>query len=534
MFELILKGNPAYSWTKEDSFCFIGFIYAEDGQTLREAEAAGFLNDLLTHNENPEEATSGINGIYSFIRIYEDRVIISTDIVNFLPLFYLRSGLKWVISDDWNELVRYKNGLNPDFDAVPGFLSAGFVCGNKTLDCDILKTRAGSILTIYDNGTTGSETDFNFLPVNFTGHSYNDLVDEAEDCFLEAGKRMISFLNGRTAVLPLSGGFDSRLIACTLKRLGYDNVICFTYGKKTAEVGMSRQVAETLGYKWHYVNYSEIEFKGYTKDADFREYVLKYSEGYSMFYLQEYFAMKELLKNNLIPDDSVFLPGHSGDYLGGSYVEKTAATGISNHNLAGHLLEKYFIFKKPVGKSKEILRQQISGTLKDYPAENNFSEKYNPYIEDWDIKEKLSKFIFRSSYVFTHFGFEHIYPLWDRELIKFFRSLPFKLRSGKQFYNQVAIEKFFKPLNVYFSTNEVIYSRFFIFFQKIKDKTRNMFPWSLVLQRMIKNDWLNYYGFTREMESDLQRRNYKPLKKYKMFTVIICRWYLDFIGFPNK
>ena len=89
-------------------------------------------------------------------------------------------------------------------------------------------------------------------------------------------------------------------------------------------------------------------------------------------------------------------------------MEKTAATGISNHNLAGHLLNKYFIFKKPVGKSKEILRQQISGTLKDYPAENKFSEKYNPYVEDWDIKEKLSKFIFRSSYVFTHFGFEHI------------------------------------------------------------------------------------------------------------------------------
>ncbi len=532
MFELILKGNPTYSWTKEDNFCFIGFLYGRDGKTLRGKEAANLLNGLYANSSDPKKATSEVNGIYSYLRIYDNKLTISSDIVNFLPIFYLRHEQKWIVSDNWNSLIEFKKGLSPNHLAAPGFLSAGFVCGNKTLDSDIFKTRAGSIINLYHDGKTETLTDFNFLPENFSSKAYESLIDEAEECFLEAGKRMISFLNGRTAMLPLSGGFDSRMIACILKRLGYQNVICFTYGKKTIEVEMSRKVAEALNYKWHYIDYSNIEYKSYTRDAKFKEYVSNYSNGYSMFYLQEYFAMRELIKDNLIPADSVFLPGHSGDYLGGSYVKKTAATSTYNHKLAPFLESKYFFFKRQTGTKQEILRNEISETLKGYPSENLFSRHFNPYVEDWDIKEKLSKFIFRSSYVFTHFGFEHIFPLWDRQLVTFFRSLPFEFRSGKKLYDKTATERFFIPLGVSFKDAEIRRSSLYVKYQQLKDITRNAFPWPLVLKRMIKNDWLNYYGFTREMEADLVLRRHKPLKKYKLFTAIICRWYLYFIGFP--
>ncbi|RZJ26202.1 MAG: alpha-2-macroglobulin, partial [Flavobacterium sp.] len=39
----------------------------------------------------------------------------------------------------------------------------------------------------------------------------------------------------------------------------------------------------------------------------------------SLPYLMEYFAMAELEEQKAIPSDAVFLPGHSGDFLGGSY-----------------------------------------------------------------------------------------------------------------------------------------------------------------------------------------------------------------------
>ena len=40
----------------------------------------------------------------------------------------------------------------------------------------------------------------------------------------------------------------------------------------------------------------------------------------SMFFMQEYFAVKYLKESHIIPDDSVFIPGFSGDVLAGSHL----------------------------------------------------------------------------------------------------------------------------------------------------------------------------------------------------------------------
>jgi asparagine synthase (glutamine-hydrolysing) len=37
---------------------------------------------------------------------------------------------------------------------------------------------------------------------------------------------------GKTLVVPLSGGLDSRIIVAKLKRLGANDVICVSYGRK--------------------------------------------------------------------------------------------------------------------------------------------------------------------------------------------------------------------------------------------------------------------------------------------------------------
>jgi len=535
MIKLILKGNPAYCWTNTDNSYFIGYIYNSCEKINRGPDAINLLKGLLEVDKIIDEEIRDFDGMFSFICSFPDKTIILTDIVNFFPVFYMWHENQWVISNDWQSLVDHKSKFDLNSNASIGFLSGGFVCGNKTLDKEINKTQAADFLTLNSDGTITQKRHFDFIPKKFSDLNYSELIDRTESVFLEAGKDLIKFLDNRTAVVPLSGGYDSRLIVCLLKMFDYKNVICFTYGKKTKEVDISKNVAGELGYKWYFINYSEINYDNYLQDTSFVKYVQQYSNGYSMFFLQEYFAVHELIKMGIIPDNSVFLPGHSGDFIGGSYVEKTAATKISPNRLSDYLLKKYFFFKKPYGKSKKILLHDIQETLQPYPETNIFSNKYNPYVEDWDIKEKLSKFIFRSSYVFTHFGFEHIYPLWNRKTTALFREIPYEMRSFKKLYNKVLIEKFFIPLNVYFNANELNrVSKQYMRYQDLKDIIRNSFPWNLVLKRMIKNDWLNYYEFTKEMEKDLIKKGYRPLKRYKMFTAIICRWYLDNIITTNR
>src|SRR5690606_7417167 len=105
-----------------------------------------------------------------------------------------------------------------------------------------------------------------------------------------------------------------------LKNAGYEKVICFTYGRPNRESELSQMVAEKLGYQWIFVDYRKIDIKGYLHDPVFQDYYRYAGNNYTMPYLQEYFAVKYLKDNKLVPDDSVFIPGHGGDFLAGGHV----------------------------------------------------------------------------------------------------------------------------------------------------------------------------------------------------------------------
>ena len=45
-------------------------------------------------------------------------------------------------------------------------------------------------------------------------------------------KKLSKSCEGKQIAIPLSGGYDSRLIASGLHKIGFKNVICFSYGLK--------------------------------------------------------------------------------------------------------------------------------------------------------------------------------------------------------------------------------------------------------------------------------------------------------------
>ena len=80
-------------------------------------------------------------------------------------------------------------------------------------------------------------------------------------------------LDGRTAVIPLSGGADSRMVVSMLKNQGYEKVICYTYGKPgNRESEMSKAVAEEYGYEWHIIPHSAEEIAKLRNDPETEQY----------------------------------------------------------------------------------------------------------------------------------------------------------------------------------------------------------------------------------------------------------------------
>ncbi len=512
--------NTAYNWTKSDNNYFIGYCF-NNNELLTGDEAI----DYILNNDNDGLP---INGIYTLITISKSKIKIKTDTINYFPVFFYFNNSEWIISDSWYYLLEQKQSLVPDSNIEEEFLNIGFVLGNNTIDQEIKKTKAGYNTILTDTGKIDIEEEWKYIPSQFYNKTKKEYHQIAKTIFDNSAKRMIKFLNGRTAVLPLSGGFDSRLIACLLKENNYENVICFTYGNPNEEVEVSQRVAKQLGYKWYYINYEELNQVNFLDTEIFQDFVKYTGNGFSMPFLQEYFAVKYLKENKLIPNNSVFLPGHSGDFLGGSYIEKTVKTNTSNQYLSRHLLKKYFFFFER--KDKNSIINRIHQTTV-FPDKNKISDIYNPYIEDWDIKEKLSKFIFHSSEVFNYFGYQHYFPLWDRELLCFFRNVPFELRKNKKLYDEILINTYFKKYDVYYQNGELIMSSSYKNYQKVKDYLRRYFPWNVVLKRMKKNDWMNYAQFCSVLETQLINNGFKHIKRYKLFTAVLCKWYLFTVNY---
>jgi len=525
MIDVKLFGNKAYQWTQKDGHYFTGYYFDENNVIYRGDDAI----DFLLHSGIEDSVTPKTNGIYTFIKATNAGISIITDSLNYFPVFYLKHYESWILSDDWNYLVEAKGGITSNSEAEAEFQSIGFVLDNETLDINILKTRAGEKVLLNHNGTFERVPDYYFLPENFVNDGFSKLKNDLVLELYDTGKRLIQFLDSRTAVVPLSGGFDSRLIACILKKLNYENVICITYGIKNKEEEISCKVAQELGYRWYFIDYTEIKLNTYLDDSELLEYMKQTGNGYTMPYLQEYFAVQKLVKEKIIPKNSVFLPGHIGG-LAGAQILKSVKTKKQNHELFDNLINNYFFFAKILKEKKQLIKR-ISKTTQNYPQKNNYSKEYNPYIEDWLLKEKFSKFIFHSSKVFDFWGHETYFVLWDYKLVNFFRNLPFHFRENKLLYDHVAIQEFFLPLHVYFQKEEIKVSSVDIYIQKFKSKIRDFFPWKFLLKRMQAHDWSYYGALTHEMENRMEKKGYPRLKHFRLFNAIICRWYMDFVNF---
>lgn len=521
---IALKGNSVYSWYSNNTTSVIGYFFNANNELFTKEEALTYI-ESQRKTLSLFEIAKQLNGIFTIVEQTENSVSIICDSVNYFPVFYSFQNNNWIIRDSWNEIISYKKSFEANTRAYSEFLSAGFVLDNETLDKTIFKTKSSELLQLETEGTITRKPYYYFLPTQFFKESFEGIHDATNVAFQNFGKRLIAYLNGRTAVVPLSGGYDSRLIVSVLKSLNYTNVICVTYGKMNKEVPISKRVAETLGYTWYFIDYEKLDISNFTKSQEFLDYASFSGNGFSMPYLQEFFAVKELKNQKLIPVDSVFLPGHSGDYLGGSYIEKTIKTDLSKAELPKHLESKYFIFKKKTRKDSTTIQNRIAHTLQAYDS-NTGIEHFSPIIEDWDIKEKLSKYIFRSSNVFTYFGYEHYFPLWDKELVKFFRNVPYEYRIQKKLYDSVAERYYFSPQNIAFKKEELIVRKRDLIIQKAKDKVRYFFPWKIVLQRMIQADWMYYSVLTSEMQKEIEQTTKKPFKNFKFFNAVICKWYV--------
>ena len=417
---------------------------------------------LLRNVHSPKELSDIIADFTGFFYLgieLEDNVILATDIVRTYPVFYKISDSTVYLSGNAFDLRENETLSLHDVD---GFLMCGYVIGNKTIFQNIFQIETANVVSISKkDGKVSCHQYYDLSFSSFLQDSRDELFLKLNNIYENTIRRLLDYAKGRTIVVPLSAGYDSRLIVMLLKRFGVENVICFTYGSSHIydinhrEINVSKQVAEFLDYKWIYIPYSFSKWRALFNSSEIEAYIQHVSGGVSMSDIQDWLAVYELKNRNLIPEDSVLVPGHSGDFIAGSHIPVDINFNKTYEwiDLLKINRDKHFN-QFPLSKSKkmEFCKSFFS------PVSKISAVDFIDSLETFNWKERQSKHICNTARVYDFYGYDWYIPLWDKEIVSFWYSIHPKERQGRKLYFAF-VERYLKSSIPYNPPNRNLFLR---------------------------------------------------------------------------
>jgi asparagine synthase (glutamine-hydrolysing) len=388
------------------------------------------------------KAVSALNGFFALIWHAEEQAVAAVDRVRSIPLFYGKNSDAVFISDD-AEWIRQQVG-DEDMDRIARdeFQLTGYVTGRDTLYPNVKQLQAGELLIVDATGAAPvciiTYRYYRFLHVEPLAHDERVLTQGLEHSATAGIRRLIDYADGRQIVIPLSGGYDSRLIATLLRKLGHKKILTFSYGiKGNKESAYSRHVAEALGLPWHFVEYSAENWRS-AWNTEQRAQYQRWATGWAgIAHIQDWVAVRALHSDGIVDWDCIFVPGHSGDFVAGSHIPDEAFQDapVSIDMLVEKILRTHYVrstsksgprAKFGVWKKRVIDRAEVRKIVSQSELASAF--------EKWDWQERQAKFVVNAVRVYEFFGYDWWLPLWDGEFMEFWQGVPLALREKRHWY----------------------------------------------------------------------------------------------------
>lgn len=526
MIKVDLNINKGFKWYTENNISVKGFLFDSDQNYFEKEQLVGYFKNVKTKKELLDK-TSNANGLFTVLIQNSDKEILSAnDNIRAFPLFYSTQNDVLHISDNAYEVLKSIQNPELNIPAKNELLSSSYVTGSSTLIKDLLVTQSGQI-SQSQHADLKSEFYFNYYTSSENQSSYELQKKQLKYELDKAFERLVVSLGGRKVIIPLSGGFDSRFIACKLKELGYKNVLCFSYGKwdDNQERKTSQRVAKQLGFDWEFVEYDKNTVGNYINDETFKNFWLYYSQLSASVMFHDYFALKYFKEQNIIPDDSIFVPGHSGDFLGGSQLYKNGdiKKDASLETIARNILKYRFVLTKQSSKTKKEIFNNIYSQLKNQHKEHELPMAYSIF-EDWEIHENLSKYNANATHIYDFFGYEYRLPFWDKSLVNYCKTIPYNYKFGKILYDDVLRNKF-EELDVNFDEGRMLNTTEFKLY-KLRSIIKTLIPLKIINYLKPKADPLNYDFAQSNLLEELKTRHNFSNAKIKSRNSIFTHWYI--------
>ncbi len=444
--------TPDVGWTADGRGGYVkGWAYSPQGllrgtellDCIRNAAHAGKLDGVLY----------GLGGEFAAIVQDSAGAWLVSDKLRSYPLLYARcgDGGAWIVCDNGIDMSKSMPSHRLDGAMLPTFLALGHLWGGDTLyeGCRIVAPSTCVRLTrdreeVMDYGSNELQ--------NFEGDA-EQLFDMSAAALEDTFSRVALLANGRTLAIPLSGGYDSRLVACLCKAAGFANVVCYTYGGAgNAEVEVSRQVARRLGFSWTYVECTGALWQDLVDGGTLEEYLLRAGNLNAIGHIQDLPVILRLTADGTLPPDAVVMPGHSGDFIGGSHFKPHCTP----RRMVRMMYDKYYELNvlRPASKAMAVSRLAAAMTGGLHDEEDCLEAWYA-----WCKRARQANFIINSVRAYEYAGLRWTLPLWDDAYVRLWESVSCTVRRGSELYERFMFERYFEPMGVAWRKPQIVATR---------------------------------------------------------------------------
>ncbi|MEE2997578.1 MAG: asparagine synthase-related protein [Pseudomonadota bacterium] len=390
------------------------------------------------------EWLGNIDGHFAIVAQSPSFFFAAADRIGSCPLLWSLTGDSLFVSDS-GPAVEEKLGLGPssvDHEVASAFALSGYSIADRTIYYGVKLLGPGDYVWM-DEHAHGFETYATWRPAegidsaSYLPAGLNNLHERLFD-------KLVSSLDGRPVVVPLSAGLDSRFIASGLKQWGHDNVVCVSYGiPGNPEAEVARSVAERLGYEWHFIPYSNRLFRQAYYSNDYAEYVRFSDTLSSIHFVGEYLMMTLLKEAGHLDERAIIINGQSGDFITGNHIPAALLDDDRDptqrlETIVSALVEKHYklwssLKKEPhISRIETMLENEIDhlGGLPDQQRAD-----YGLY-EHLEFVNRQSKYVIGSVRTYEYFGHEWRLPLWDVEYLDYWEHAPLSEKAHQSLYKK--------------------------------------------------------------------------------------------------
>ena len=409
--------GPGGKNLEREGYLFDGYLVDSDTLLCGQDASDQFGRELCRHGI--EGALERLNGAYWYAVRKGELLWFGVDHFGGGSLFYRLEPELTLFEDPFAEVA------NPSFcdTAICSLLASGFTLGQDTVYAGVRECSSG-VLYEYDAGS-GSLEEKPWFKFNLNPEK------EYEPAALEAAfMRFLPHLGdaGLAYLLPLSGGLDSRTILAVALRRNLP-LKTFTYGLPGAgDFDIPGKICSGLEISHAAFPTAPAPGESWFDAGDMKEMVRCMHLARSLPEESDWLPVRELSRGRF-----VVCPGHSGDWLAGSWIDARLYRARSLKRLVEYILDRHFgLTAISSGDFAELLRAGIRESL--LAVMPDCGEDPVACADRWNLEHRQKKYIINSTRKYRHLGLQTYLPFFDRGLMSVFMHLKMQCRFNQRAY----------------------------------------------------------------------------------------------------